>query len=166
MLFRAAERLARGKFFFRAPISKKFSETFFRTSTLQLFASAFTSIFHNKFGYFAQKKQISCPLRENIWPKKMTGAQQKFSRGPQNLGARGNLPPLPPPSRRPCYYCPVKYIWSNNWNVRYFHRLFIVLKIPLFSMPSFIVLTQIYFIISQSQSQRISTWVILDNYQA
>jgi hypothetical protein len=30
----------------------------------------------------------------------MTGAQQKNSRGPQNLGARGNFPP----SRRPCVW--------------------------------------------------------------
>jgi hypothetical protein len=70
MLFRAAERLARGKFFFRAPISKKFSETFFRTSTLQLFASAFTSIFHNKFGYFAQKNKYLALCAKIFDPKK------------------------------------------------------------------------------------------------
>jgi hypothetical protein len=31
------------------------------------------------------QKQISCPLHGNISPKKMTGAQQKIYRGPQNL---------------------------------------------------------------------------------
>jgi hypothetical protein len=52
---------------------KKFSENNnflgeknFRTSTLQLLSSDFTSIFHTNFRYFAQKKQISCPLGGNI----------------------------------------------------------------------------------------------------
>jgi hypothetical protein len=38
------------------------------------------------FGTLPKKPQISCPLRGNISPKKMTGAQQKICRGPQNLG--------------------------------------------------------------------------------
>ena len=34
--------------------------------TLQLLSRDFISIFHAKFRYLAQKKQISCPLRGNI----------------------------------------------------------------------------------------------------
>jgi hypothetical protein len=33
------------------------------------------------------------PYFKNYFVQKITGAQQKISRGPQNLGARGNLPP-------------------------------------------------------------------------
>jgi hypothetical protein len=37
--------------------------------------------FSYHFSVLCQKNQISCPLHGNISPKKMTGAQQKISRG-------------------------------------------------------------------------------------
>ena len=65
--------------------------------------NCFPAIFHIEFRYFAQKKQISCTLRGNISPQKMTGAQQKNSRGPPEPGRPGQFPsPPPPPPRRPC----------------------------------------------------------------
>ena len=86
--------------FFRVPYFKKISgEIFFRQQPPPPSTTLFServcrncfpllfSIFHTKFRYFAQKNPISCPLCRNISPKKMTGAQQKISRGPQNLGA-------------------------------------------------------------------------------
>jgi hypothetical protein len=68
ILGRATERLAgaRGKFFFWGPYLK----------------------------IFVQKNFFS---ENNLPPNtKKTGAQQKIFRGPQHLGARGNLLPLPP----------------------------------------------------------------------
>jgi hypothetical protein len=103
---------ARGKFFLVAPISKHFPEKILSDNNLplpprrQLFRE---KNFPHEYGVIAlqrlylnfsyqisllcPKNQISSPLRGNISSKKMTGAQQKISRGPQNLGARGNLPP-------------------------------------------------------------------------
>ena len=101
-----------GENFFRGPYFKIVSgKFFFRTTTTSpppppvynflgknfsgcVRCNDFTSIFHTKFRYFAQKNQISCPLSRNISPKKMTGAQQKISRGPQNLGQFAPHPPL------------------------------------------------------------------------
>jgi hypothetical protein len=96
--FRAAERLAgaRGKFFFRGPYLKNFlrknffrkqppppvdnflGKKIFRTSTLQLFASAFTSIFHNKFGYFAPQKNILPFARKDLTQKNDWGPTKIF----------------------------------------------------------------------------------------
>ena len=46
------------------------------------------------------KKTNILPFARKYLTHKMTGALQKFFRGSQRLGARGNLPPCPP-SRRP-----------------------------------------------------------------
>ena len=90
-----------GQIFLRGLLFKNFfRKIFFRTSTLQLLSRDLNSIFPTKFWCFAPPPK-KCPLRRNISPQKMTGAQQKISWGPQNLGARGNLPPPAPLSRRP-----------------------------------------------------------------
>ena len=78
---KAAESLAgaRGKLFFRGTYFKIFLRK-------------------NVFGQQQRPpppppQQISCTLSGNISHKKMTGAQQKISRGPPNLGP-GAIPPL------------------------------------------------------------------------
>ena len=95
--------LGPGANFFRAPISKFFPEKNFfgqpPPPPPPPPPPAFQRLYLN-FSYqisvlCPKKPQISCPLRGNISPKKITGAQQKNSRGPQNLGARGNFPPCP-----------------------------------------------------------------------
>ena len=111
---RAAESLAgaRGKFYFRRPY---FKQKFFRTTTPppvdnsfraknfpnEYVVIAFQALYLN-FSVLCPKKPISCPLRRDISPKKITGAQQKNSRGPRTCGP-GRICPRPcPPSRRPC----------------------------------------------------------------
>ena len=47
--------------------------------------------FSYQMSILCPKKQISCPLRGNISPKKMTGAQQKIT------GGLGKIAPLPSP---------------------------------------------------------------------
>jgi hypothetical protein len=71
---RAAESLAgtRGKCFFMGPISNFFLE--------KNFFGQRQPPPPQKISVLCPKKQISCPLRGNISPKKMTGAQQKISR--------------------------------------------------------------------------------------
>jgi hypothetical protein len=53
-------------------------------------------IFSGKnFGTLPKKPNI-LPFARKYFTQKMTGAQQNISRGPKNLGARGNSPPLAP----------------------------------------------------------------------
>jgi hypothetical protein len=90
---RAAESLAgaRGKFFLGAPISKFFSGKMFSDNSNAPPPPPPTPVDNFLGGKFFT--QISCTLSGNISHKKMTGVQQKISRGPPNLGP-GAIPPL------------------------------------------------------------------------
>ena len=80
-----------GANFLGASIAKFLRENIFPDDYVVI---AFQRLYHN-FSYqmsiLCPKKQISCPLRGNISPKKMTGAQQKMTGGP------GKIAPLPSP---------------------------------------------------------------------
>ena len=108
---RAVESLAgaSGKFFLGGPISnifpdfsdnpppprqlfreKNFPDEYDVIALQQLYLN-----FSYQISLICPKKQMSCPLRGNISSKKMTGAQQKISRGPRTWGS-GEIPPPPP----------------------------------------------------------------------
>ena len=98
-----------GKIFFRTttpPRRQLFREKFFQTSTMLLLSSDFTSIFHTKFRYFAQKTKYLTFCAEIFLPKKWLGPNKKFLGAPRTWGPGAICPPdtPPPPYRRPSAY--------------------------------------------------------------
>ena len=92
-----------GANFFRGPISKCFSDN---NKSRELFREnifphgyvviAFQRLYLNFSISFFPKKQISCPFRGNISPKKWLGPDKKFLGAPRTWGPRA-ICPLPPP---------------------------------------------------------------------
>ena len=98
----------RKKIFGQQPPPPPCRQLYFPNEYVVIAFNCFFQFFIPNFGTLPNKNPISCPLHRNISPKKMTGAQQKISRGPQNLGAQENpppLPPSPPPLGSPVGYC-------------------------------------------------------------
>jgi hypothetical protein len=89
----------------------------------QIFFSDFTSIFHTKFRYFAQKNKYLALCAEIFHPKKWLGPNKKFLRAPEPGGPWQFPPPLPPPSRRPCCLIKREQELHGSWEARVYMRV-------------------------------------------